>query len=168
MGTYIPLDLFGELASFQRDVGDIVTFERHRNYVAPDVDFLFLCFTNRSGSTYLSELLATTNGFCISHEMLNADVLIEWGARHKHGHIGEYLSQVAAEQAWDGCFAVKASISQIWIPSGRWCTRLLAAEISVHRCRARGQGCASYIVAGRPAPWGVHQLRPCEVDSADV
>ena len=50
---------------------------RHQaGFVAPDVDFLVLLFTNRSGSNYLAQLLASTGRFNEAGEFFNGDTIV--------------------------------------------------------------------------------------------
>lgn len=47
--------------------------------VAPDpaLRFVFLCFTNRCGSNYLAELLASTGALNPAEEVFNGDTIAE-------------------------------------------------------------------------------------------
>ncbi len=74
---------------------------------------VFIVFTNRSGSSYLAELLASTGFFNGAGEDLNADVAIRECAARGLDSFPAYFAALAAEQARNGYFLVKCSPGQL-------------------------------------------------------
>jgi LPS sulfotransferase NodH len=74
-----------------------------------ETKFLFLCFTNRCGSTYLASLLHSTGALPYPGEHLSSAVILPtlWrGVRSLQG----YISQLPTEHGW---IATKATIAQL-------------------------------------------------------
>ena len=55
------------------------------------IRFLFLCFTNRCGSTYLADLLTSTGVFGRIFESLNASEVLRVSAEHNLTSLQRYL-----------------------------------------------------------------------------
>ncbi len=79
----------------------------------PDVDFLFLCFTNRCGSNYLAHLLATTGAFNEGGEFFNAPTVLEHAAARGLRSLPEYFSVLPELVSHRGRIVAKASVDQI-------------------------------------------------------
>ena len=79
----------------------------------PGLTYVFIVFTNRSGSTFLGELLASTGFFNPAGEPLNGDEVLRRSAEHGWQGFGQYFAGIAAEQARNGHFVLKASIGQL-------------------------------------------------------
>ena len=101
-----------------------------------DLTYVFIVFTNRSGSTYLGELLASTGGFNAAGEPLNIDAVVSGCAERGCASLSQYLARIAAEQAFAGHFVVKASISQL-------------ATLAHHGLLARILGRSRFVVVER-------------------
>lgn len=84
----------------------------------PDLTYVFIVFANRSGSTYLGELLASTGYFNLAEEALNSDHVIAACQARGLDSFPQYFAQFAAERAKNGHFVVKASIGQIAVLAG--------------------------------------------------
>jgi LPS sulfotransferase NodH len=82
-------------------------------WVPPDVDFLFLCFTNRCGSNYLAHLLATTGAFNEAGEFFNAPTVLEHAGARGLRSLPAYLSALPALVPHQRRIAAKASIDQL-------------------------------------------------------
>jgi LPS sulfotransferase NodH len=78
-----------------------------------DLTFVFIVFSNRSGSTYLAELLASTGFFNRSFEPLNADAVIPGARARKLGSYAAYFAAIVVEGAHNAHFVVKASVGQL-------------------------------------------------------
>ena len=80
-----------------------------------DVTYVFIVFSNRSGSTLLAELLAASGFFNRTTEPLNADAVIP-GARARHlGSLAAYFAAVVRESARNRHFVVKAAVGQLGV-----------------------------------------------------
>jgi len=80
---------------------------------APDVDFLFLCFTNRCGSNYLAHLLATTGAFNEAGEFFNAPTVLEHAVARGLGSLPAYFSVLPELVPHRGRIVAKASVDQL-------------------------------------------------------
>ncbi len=78
-----------------------------------DIALVFLCFTNRSGSNHLAELLAATGGINLAAEVLNHDELS--GLADRTG-LPSVAACLAALMRWDavaGRYAAKLALSHV-------------------------------------------------------
>jgi LPS sulfotransferase NodH/capsular polysaccharide biosynthesis protein len=75
--------------------------------------YVFIVFTNRSGSSFLGELLASTGFFNVAGEPLNGDSVVPLCAERGWHGFGQYFAGIVAEQARNGHFVLKASIGQL-------------------------------------------------------
>jgi LPS sulfotransferase NodH len=78
-----------------------------------DVHFVFLCFTNRSGSNYLANLLSSTGQLNKADEVFNHDRVIEACRVHKLPSLHAYLAHVARETAVNSALLTKLAIDQL-------------------------------------------------------
>jgi len=60
-------------------------------FAAPDQDYLFVLFTNRCGSNYLCEALASTGRFNAGGEFFNADTVLEHAGARRLRSVQEYF-----------------------------------------------------------------------------
>jgi len=79
----------------------------------PDLDVLFLCFTNRCGSNYLGYLLASTGAFNEAGEFFNSPVVLMHAAARGLKSLPEYFSALPTLVPHSGRIAAKASIDQL-------------------------------------------------------
>jgi LPS sulfotransferase NodH len=82
-------------------------------WAPPDLDVLFLCFTNRCGSNYLAHLLASTGAFNEAGEFFNAPVVLMHAVPRGVRSLPEYFSALPALVPHSGRIAAKASIDQL-------------------------------------------------------
>lgn len=81
--------------------------------LAGDLDFCFLCFTNRCGSNFFAQLLASSGQLNEAQESYGHEEVLRVAANHGLRSFREYVSQVARSSAIEGRFVVKTSISHI-------------------------------------------------------
>ena len=74
---------------------------------------LFICFTNRSGSTYLAEVIASSGITNMAPELLNYDVVLNEQRVHGYRSLREYLSRQLTTVGAKRTFALKLGVSQI-------------------------------------------------------
>jgi trehalose 2-sulfotransferase len=84
-----------------------------RDWAPPDVDVLFLCFTNRCGSNYLGYLLATTGAFNAAGEFFNAPTVLEHAVPRGLRSLPAYFKELSTLVGHSGRIAAKASIDQL-------------------------------------------------------
>jgi len=82
-------------------------------WTPPDLDVLFLCFTNRCGSNYLAHLLATTGAFNEAGEFFNAPTVLKHAASLGLRSLPAYFSALPTLVAHPGRIAAKASVDQL-------------------------------------------------------
>lgn len=75
--------------------------------IPPHAALVFLCYTNRSGSSYLAELLHATGRFNLADEMLSADEVAADRRRHGHASFADFLAAHIRWRMVEGRFAVK-------------------------------------------------------------
>jgi LPS sulfotransferase NodH/capsular polysaccharide biosynthesis protein len=79
----------------------------------PDLTYVFVVFVNRSGSSYLGQLLASTGYLNDAGEPLNSDEVIrECGARGLDS-FAAYFADLAAEHARNKFFVLKSLVGQL-------------------------------------------------------
>jgi LPS sulfotransferase NodH len=79
----------------------------------PALRFLFLCFTNRSGSAHLGDLLWSTGYFEMAPESLNAGEVLQLCSERGIGSFAEYFAHVAQRDARNNIYIVKVVPEQI-------------------------------------------------------
>jgi LPS sulfotransferase NodH len=82
-------------------------------WAPPEVDILFLCFTNRCGSNYLANLLATTGAFNEAGEFFNAPVVVQHAVPLGLRSLPAYFSALPTIVPHCGRIAAKAGIDQL-------------------------------------------------------
>jgi LPS sulfotransferase NodH len=78
-----------------------------------DIKFVFVCFTNRSGSNYLCDLLASTNWFNRGQEWFNVDVVRDVCRAKEIHSLRRYVVEIVRENARNGHFIVKVAAEQL-------------------------------------------------------
>ena len=81
--------------------------------VPPGVRLLFLCFTNRSGSNYLGNVLAAAGLTHNAEEYFNADLVIETCASHRLVSFPHYFSHVVRTRSRHGNFLTKVAAEHL-------------------------------------------------------
>jgi LPS sulfotransferase NodH len=75
--------------------------------------FVFLCFTNRSGSAHLGDLLSSTGHFEPALESLNAGEVLQWCSERTMPSFPEYFAHIAQQDARNNLYIVKVVPEQI-------------------------------------------------------
>ena len=75
--------------------------------------FLFLCFSNRSGSAYLIDLLASTGITAQALETLNADAVLSYCGEHGVQSLQAYFEHIARRDARNNIYIVKVAPEQL-------------------------------------------------------
>jgi len=78
-----------------------------------DLDYLFLCFTNRCGSNYLAQLLAATGAFNEAGEFFNAPTVFEHAVPRGLRSLAAYFSVLPDLVPHERRMAAKAGIDQL-------------------------------------------------------
>lgn len=78
-----------------------------------DVDYIFLCFTNRTGSNMLGQMLASTGACNAAGEFFNWDIVMDTVRGHQLADFTAYFEHVVAQDAVDGRIVMKAGLSQL-------------------------------------------------------
>lgn len=82
-------------------------------WAPPQVEFLFLCFTNRCGSNYLAHLLGTTGAFNAAGEFFNAETVLEHAVPRGLASLQAYFSVLPDLVPHRGRIAAKAGVDQL-------------------------------------------------------
>jgi LPS sulfotransferase NodH len=77
------------------------------------IKFIFICFTNRSGSNYLAELLASDQYHNVAGEDLNSDEIIRQSQKNSLKSFQEYFSFMVDDRKKNGFVCLKISTFQI-------------------------------------------------------
>jgi LPS sulfotransferase NodH len=72
--------------------------------------FVFICFTNRCGSNFLADLLASTRRFQRAEEMLNGEKVLANATLHGHRSLQEYFAWHVRTRV-TGCNIVAAKLA---------------------------------------------------------
>jgi LPS sulfotransferase NodH len=75
--------------------------------------FLFLCFTNRSGSAYLIDLLATAGITAQALETLNAAAVLSYSREHGVQSLQDYFEHIVRRDARNNIYIVKVAAEQL-------------------------------------------------------
>lgn len=81
--------------------------------VPDDIDYLFILFSNRSGSTLLCELLASTDFLPLAQEALHVDTVLETAQRISSARFDEVFAALVRAGTRNGKFVAKASLGQV-------------------------------------------------------
>src|ERR1700761_7283595 len=74
---------------------------------------VFLCFTNRSGSNYLAEMLGSTKRVNVAGEFLNFNTALTHIEKNGLSSFYDYFIGLADTLSVNGTFACKIAITQI-------------------------------------------------------
>jgi LPS sulfotransferase NodH len=81
-----------------------------------DINFVFICFSNRCGSNFLAECLASGGFGNLASEFLNSEIAIpELAAMSGSKDFHDYFSNTVIDQSRDGIFITKLAISHIFL-----------------------------------------------------
>lgn len=130
--------------------------------VLPDLTYVFIVFTNRSGSTYLGDLLAATGYFNRAGEPLNGDTVVQQSRARGLDGFAAYFGAIAAERAQNGHFVLKAAIGQVAVLAGHGILgRILPRSrfIVIQRADKLGQA-ISWSIASATGKFSSLQDRP--------
>ena len=78
-----------------------------------ELRFVFLCFTNRSGSNYLAELLAASDTYNLAGEFLNWDTVAAHAEANGWPSLADYFAWLARHHAKSGVLILKIAIAQV-------------------------------------------------------
>ncbi len=81
----------------------------------PATRFVFLCFTNRSGSNYLGDLLSFTGAFAYPQESLNADTVLSCCKADGITSFAGYFWNIVRRDAKQHRFIVKLAAEQVML-----------------------------------------------------
>jgi len=78
-----------------------------------DTKYIFICFTNRSGSNYLAELLSSGGQFNVADECLNARRVIGISKKKGIKTFSDYFAGMVKANKRNGYFVAKTSITHL-------------------------------------------------------
>jgi LPS sulfotransferase NodH len=81
--------------------------------IDPSLNFLFVCFTNRSGSNYLARLIASTGVLNVAEEVFNASTVQEHAGREGLRSLHDYTNFLARRLTLNGWLTAKLGIEQV-------------------------------------------------------
>ena len=112
----VPAAVRGRIATPHADaiVAGLAPLDHESGIGMPDVDFVFLCFTNRCGSNYLAALLASTGALNDAGEVFLANVVLNHARTRGLGSLRGYMVHLPLLVPMVGRrMAVKTSIDQL-------------------------------------------------------
>ncbi len=114
----MPLFLPEELTAYPNEHGDLI--EAHFGAAAADlaaipsnVRFVLICFTNRCGSHFLADALASSGVLNRAGEMFNAEIVVGDSKAHNLRDLGQFVGHLARSQSKNGILVSKATVTQI-------------------------------------------------------
>lgn len=140
-----------EILKFFRKKGAGEEFEFARKAIPST----FICFTNRSGSNYLAELLASTGKLPLAGEWFNWPNVINFSERREAKSFRHFCHLLARGTSRNGRFASKIGCSQLYFLSrSRVIPELFGSPhfIFVRRRDVLGQS-ISYLIAKQTGQW---------------
>jgi trehalose 2-sulfotransferase len=121
----------------------------------PEEDFLFLCFTNRCGSNYLAQLLASTGAFNEAGEFFNAATVLEHAAALRLNSLPAYFAALPGLVPRRRRIAAKAGVDQLVMLADAGILGALgvrARYVLLERRDRVGQA-VSRVIAGQTGRW---------------
>lgn len=96
-------------------IAEIIRLDGNINDEVRGLNYIFIMFTNRSGSNFLSECISSSGNYNLATEFLNYDVVektCEVDASIRS--FGEYFSAIALSDNVDGTFCAKLSCEHLF------------------------------------------------------
>jgi LPS sulfotransferase NodH len=115
----------------------------------PPSEFIFICFTNRCGSNYLAELLASSKDYNLAGEFLNWDTVCSQSDKHGFQTFHDYFAWLTSQHSKSGRMILKIAISQVELLSKSGILDSIAARskfLLIERSDKLGQA-ISYAIA---------------------
>jgi LPS sulfotransferase NodH len=121
---------------------------------------VFVCFSNRSGSNYLAELLASTGKMPRAREIFNVPVVLKLSKQNKAESFRHFCQMLARNYALDGLFVSKAGWQQLYfLAKTRMIPEVFAAPRFIHVRRRDLLGQAiSFVIAHQTGAWTSEQV----------
>lgn len=88
-------------------------FQEGISYTVDDVQTVFLCFTNRSGSNYFASHLASTNFLNMANELFNHPPVINYSKEHEIRYFADYCLRIQQKFQKNGFFLIKVGMAQL-------------------------------------------------------
>jgi LPS sulfotransferase NodH len=77
------------------------------------INYLFICYTNRSGSNYLAELMESSGQYNLAGEDLNWETALDHKNIYHFNNFHEYFNHLVQSKQKSGTFILKTAISHI-------------------------------------------------------
>lgn len=87
--------------------------KRQAHTIRPDIRFLFVGFTNRCGSNYVCEALASSGVLNLGEEFYNAGTIIDNCRDRGLTSIGDFVSMLIEERGMNGWLVSKIAVEQL-------------------------------------------------------
>jgi LPS sulfotransferase NodH len=129
---------------------------------------LLICFTNRCGSNYLAEILASTGNFNLAGEVFNFDTVIPYCKERGYASLDDYILGLIQETNKNGNFAAKMSVHQLMFLNYAGILPTLfegANYLLLERADKLGQA-ISFQIAWQTRRWTSYMKS--EVDTAEI
>ena len=103
-----------KLPNVHRDqLKECLSVDRQISQSPPNVDFLFLCFTNRCGSNLVAELLASTGRFNMAGEFFNFDTVKKHATSLGFTSFRQYFDYLCKTLPVEGRLSCKLSVTHL-------------------------------------------------------
>lgn len=109
----VPAELAGVERHHRAVLDGLVAPAAAQPAAAPALRFLFLCFTNRCGSNYLAELLASTGRLNRPEEVFNGETMAAHMRDQDLPSFAAYVDFLCRRLGQGGWFTAKASLEQL-------------------------------------------------------
>ena len=119
---------------------------------------LFVCFTNRSGSNLLCEMLSATGYFNTAQESFNASTVVDTCRAARLESLGAYFGHIAATEQKNGIFVVKVAADHVVALVKAGILDAISNRVSFLWCQRvdkLGQA-VSLSIAGQNHQWSSH------------
>ena len=103
---YVPKRTNVQLDKVRQHFGSV---DASQLVLPDDLRFVFLCFTQRSGSTYLAQLIASGGGYNVPREYLNPDSIRSRSAKRKLSSFADYVADVIERDSRQERLFIKAT-----------------------------------------------------------
>jgi trehalose 2-sulfotransferase len=138
----MPVEIPKELMAYPNEHGDLI--EAHFGGVAADLSaiptnmrFILICFTNRCGSHFLADVLASSGVLNRAGEMFNAEIVVNDSKAYGLRDMGQFVGHLARAASKNGILVSKATVTQMATLAKTGVLDHILSRTSVSAVRAR-------------------------------
>lgn len=111
-----PHEISSEFGDHLRVIQErIAAYKEIDLHVLDEVRFVFICYTNRCGSNFLAECIASNRTYNLAEEFLNSGEVLRVASQHSLSSVTEYIRGVVRHRAIDNVFVSKIGLPHLTV-----------------------------------------------------